>query len=191
LGGSSSLACVRDGWAIDSSWGMTPQSGLPQNNRVGDFDVFVLIWLLRDHGMTVEQAEKILSSQSGLKGLSGLETGDIRDLENAAAAGNENARTALEVFVGSIRRYLGQFLLELNGADVVVFTAGIGENDAEVRSAVCRRLEYCGLVLDETKNQQVKGTEAVISAPSSRIEVWVIPTNEELIIAREAWVKMN
>jgi acetate kinase len=187
LGGSSSLAAVRNGTAINSSWGMTPQSGLPQNNRVGDFDVFALIYLARDLGLGIDAVEKALTSESGLKGLSGLASGDIRDVHAAAASGNADARVALEVFVGAIRKYLGQFLVELNGADAILFTAGIGENDAAIRAAVCAGLDFCGLRLDPERNAACRAEEAVISAADSRIEVRVIPTNEELIIARNAW----
>ncbi|MDR1144532.1 MAG: acetate/propionate family kinase [Verrucomicrobiales bacterium] len=192
LGGSSSIACIKDGWAIDSSWGMTPQSGLPQNNRVGDFDAFALLWLLRDQGVTVGEAEKILGTQSGLKGMSGLASGDVRDIYRAIADGDDNARVAMDVFVAAIRRYVGQFLLELNGADALVFTAGIGENNPDLRAAVCHNLDYCGLRLDAAKNATVSGgVEVKISAPDSTVSVWVIPTNEELIIARNAWEKLN
>jgi acetate kinase len=191
LGGSSSIAAVRDGVAIDSSWGMTPQSGLPQNNRVGDFDCFALIYLARDLGLGLDAVERALTTQAGLKGMSGLDSGDMRDLREAAAGGNSDAQVALDVFVGAIRKYLGQFLVEMNGADVLVFTAGMGENDAALRSRVCSGLGFCGLELDAARNEETRGTEAVISTPASKIEVRVIPTNEELIIARNAWQKLS
>ena len=191
LGGSSSIAAVRDGKAIDSSWGMTPQSGLPQNNRVGDFDVFALIYLARDLGLGIDAVEKALTSQSGLKGLSGLATGDIRDLWEAAEKGNADAKIALDVFVAAIRKYIGQFLVELNGADVLIFTAGIGENDWEVREKVCANLDFTGLELDLELNKKTRASETVISTPRSKIEVRVIPTNEEIIIARNAWAKLS
>jgi len=191
LGGSSSIAAVRNGIAIDSSWGMTPQSGLPQNNRVGDFDVFALVYLARDLGLGLDAVEKALTSQAGLKGMSGLASGDIRDLHEAAAAGNENAKVALDVYAGSIRKYIGQFLVELNGLDTLIFTAGIGENDYVVRSAVCAGLDFIGLELDEEANRAVRAREAVISTPGSKVEVRVIPTNEEIIIARNAWQKLS
>lgn len=188
LGGSSSIAAVLNGTAIDSSWGMTPQSGLPQNNRVGDFDVFAMIYLARDLGLGIDAVEKALSSQSGLKGMSGLPSGDIRDLREAAAKGNQEATVALEVFVGAIRKYIGQFLVELNGADALLFTAGIGENESFIREQVCAELDFCGLRLDPALNAAtVRGKEGVISAPNSAIEVCVLATNEELIIARNAW----
>ena len=191
LGGSSSIAAVRDGKAINSSWGMTPQSGLPQNNRVGDFDVFALIYLARDLGLGIDAVEKALTSQSGLKGMSGLATGDIRDLWEAAEKGNADAKIALDVFVAAIRKYIGQFLVELNGADVLIFTAGIGENDWEVREKVCANLDFAGLELDLELNRKTRSSETIISTPRSKIEVRVIPTNEELIIARNAWAKLS
>ena len=190
LGGSSSIAAVRDGKAINSSWGMTPQSGLPQNNRVGDFDAFAVIYLARDLGLGIDAVEKALTSQSGLKGMSGLATGDIRDLWEAAAKGNADAKIALDVFVAAIRKYIGQFLLELNGADALIFTAGIGENDWELREKVCANLDFAGLEIDSDINRKTRSSETVISTPRSKIEVRVIPTNEELIIARNAWAKL-
>ena len=191
LGGSSSLTAVRNGIAINSSWGMTPQSGLPQNNRVGDFDVFALVYLARDLGLGIDAVEKALTTQSGLKGMSGLPSGDVRDLVAAAEAGNADASTALDIFAGSIRKYIGQFLVEMNGADVLIFTAGIGENDAPLREKVFANLDFCGLELDLEANRKVRAVEAVISTPRSKIEVRVIPTNEEIIIARNAWQKLS
>ncbi|HEX4083394.1 MAG TPA: acetate/propionate family kinase [Chthoniobacteraceae bacterium] len=191
LGGSSSVAAVLDGKAINSSWGMTPQSGLPQNNRVGDFDVFALIYLARDLGLGIDAVEKALTSQAGLKGMSGLASGDMRDLVEAKAKGNENAAVALEVFAGAIRKYIGQFLVELNGADAILFAGGIGENNPELRADVCANLDFCGLELDPEANAKAHAREAIISTPRSKIEVRVIPTNEELIIARNAWQKLS
>ena len=191
LGGSSSICAARNGKAVDSSWGMTPQSGLPQNNRVGDFDVFAALYLARDLGLGVTEVEKQLSTNAGLKGMSGLPTGDVRDVMQAAAGGNEHARTALAVFVNAVRKYIGQFLVTLNGCDVLVFTAGIAENNPELRARICADLDFCGLQLDAAANAACRATEAVISAPGSKIEVRVLPTNEELIIARNAWAKLH
>jgi acetate kinase len=191
LGGSSSMCAVRDGKAIDSSWGMTPQSGLPQSNRVGDFDVFAAFYLAKDLGLGIDEVEKQLSTNAGLKGMSGLASGDLRDVAEAAAKGNQNAQSAMDVFINAIRGYLGKFLVELNGAEAVIFTAGIGENRVELRESVCANLDFCGLKLDAAANAATHATEAKISAPDSRIEVWVIPTNEEIVIARNAWAKLN
>lgn len=191
LGGSSSVCAARNGAAVDSSWGMTPQSGLPQNNRVGDFDVFAALYLAKDLGLGVAEVEKQLSSNAGLKGMSGLASGDIRDVMQAAKSGNAHAASALAVFVGAVRKYVGQFLVTLNGADVLVFTAGIAENNPDLRAQICAGLDFCGLKLDAAANAACKATEAVISAPDSKIEVRVIPTNEEIIIARNAWAKLH
>ena len=191
LGGSSSIAAVKDGVAVNSSWGMTAQSGLPQNNRVGDFDCFALIYLARDLGLGLDAVEKELTANAGLKGMSGLPTGDLRDLNAAAESGDPKAAVALGVLVAQIRKFIGQFLVEMNGADVLIFTAGIGENNADLRAAVCANLDFCGLELDPTANAATRATETVISTPSSKIEVRVIPTNEEIIIARNAWKKIG
>jgi acetate kinase len=170
---------------------MTPQSGLPQNNRAGDFDCFALIYLARNLGLGLDNVEKALTSQSGLKGMSGLATGDIRDLDEAAAKGNANARVALDMFANQIRRFIGQFLVRMNGADALIFTAGIGENSPSLRAAVCANLDFCGLELDLELNATTRATETIISKPSSKIEVRVIPTNEEIVIARNAWAKLQ
>lgn len=191
LGGSSSLACVSNGTAINSSWGMTPQSGLPQNNRVGDFDVFAALWLADKKGLGVEEVVRALGKDAGLKGMSGLPSGDIRDLKEASAAGNADARISLDVYIASIRKYIGQFLVEMNGADALIFTAGIGENNPDLRADICRDMDFCGLRLDPSANEKAIRTEALISAPDSKIEVHVIPTNEEIIIARNAWAKLS
>lgn len=191
LGGSSSICAVRDGFAVDSSWGMTPQSGLPQSNRVGDFDVFAALYLAKDLGLGLHEVEKQLSTNAGLKGMSGLPSGDMRDLTEAAAAGNENARTALAVFANAIRGYIGRFLVTLNGADAIIFTAGIGENRTELRETVCSAMDFCGLKLDRALNAATHATEKCISTPDSKIEVWVLPTNEEIVIARNAWAKLS
>lgn len=186
LGGSSSVACVRDGKAVDSSWGMTAQSGLPHNNRVGDFDAFALLYVLETFGLSPADAARELSKNGGLQGMSGLSSGDIRDINAAAQSGNTDAQIAIEVFVTSIRKYIGQFLVELNGADAIIFTAGIGENHHALRAQVCEGMDFCGLVLDSEANARAIATEALISKPESRIAVWVIPTNEEIVIARSA-----
>jgi acetate kinase len=184
LGGSSSLCAIRAGTSVATSMGMSPQSGLPHNNRVGDFDVFCLPVLLRHTGKKLEELLHELAEHSGLLGLSGL-SGDVRDLEAAAAQGNDRAQLALEVFVGSVRHYLGAYLVELGGADAVVFTGGIGENSASIRQAVCRDLTALGIVLDEAANAQARG-EARIDAADSRVQLWTIPTNEEWIVACQA-----
>jgi len=184
LGGSSSLCAIRNGQSQANSLGMSPQSGIPHNNRVGDFDVFALPLLMEATGKSLEELLAVLASGSGLAGLSGT-SGDVRDLEQAAASGQTRAQLALDVFVSSVRHYLGAYLVELGGADVLVFTGGIGENGVHIRAAVCRGLEELGIVLDASANATVRG-EAAIHAPDSRVQIWVIPTNEELVVARQA-----
>ncbi len=184
LGGSSSITGILNGAAIGSSMGMSPQSGLPQNNRVGDLDAEALPYAVKTLGISVEEAQRQLSKESGLKGLSGV-SNDIREIQTAAAAGNAKAKLAIDVYVASARHWIGSYFLELNGADAIVFTAGIGENRAELRAAICGNLENIGIILDAEKNNAACATEAVISAPESRVKVLVIPTNEELVVARE------
>ena len=184
LGGSNSLCAVKDGRSQANSLGMSPQSGLPHNNRVGDFDPFALPVLMRATGKSLEQLLQDLSNKSGLLGLSGLSQ-DVRDLEQAAAQGHARAKLALDVFVSSIRQYLGAYLTILGGADAIVFSGGIGENSQFVRSGVCAGMDWAGIVLDEGLNQSAKG-EACISAGQSRTQIWVVPTNEEIVIARQA-----
>ena len=184
LGGSSSITGILNGVAIGTSMGLSPQSGLPQNNRVGDLDSFALPFITRALGLTLLEAEKILCKESGLKALSGGYS-DTRDIESQANQGNPRARLALDVLVQQSRHWIGSFLLEMDGADALVFTAGIGENNSTVREAVCRNLSGLGLKLDVEKNRSVKATEAVISSPDSRVRVMVIPANEELVVARE------
>jgi acetate kinase len=184
LGGSSSLCAIRGGKSTACSMGMSPQSGLPQNNRVGDFDVFCLPVLLGDAGLTLEQVLDTLANRSGLEGLGGAGR-DLRDIEQAARNGDARAALALDVFIASIRHYLGAYLVELGGADAIVFTGGIGENSARIRAGVCRDLSWFGLALDEAANASASG-ETLVSTPNSRVQVWAIPTNEEIVVARQA-----
>jgi acetate kinase len=184
LGGSNSLCAIRNGKSVANSLGMSPQSGLLHNNRVGDFDPFALPVLMKETGKSLADILKELDSKSGLLGLSGV-SGDVRDLEEAAAQGNARSRLALDVFVTSIRHYLGAYLVELSGAGVIVFTGGIGENSVGIRSAVCAGLDVFGIVLNSTANAAAKG-ECSIGATESRTQIWVIPTNEEIVIARQA-----
>jgi acetate kinase len=184
LGGSSSVTGILNGVAIGTSMGLSPQSGLPQNNRVGDLDAFALPFLMRSTGLTLEDAEKTLCKESGLKALSGG-FNDIRDIQAQAAKGNARAQLALDVLVHQTRHWIGSYFLQLNGADALIFTAGIGENHPSIREAVCSNLTQLGIVLDFQQNQSTKAVESVISASNSAVKVIVIPTNEELVVARE------
>ena len=165
--------------------GMSPQSGLPQNNRAGDFDPFALVHVAKATGKGFEELLAELSSGSGLAGMSGT-SGDMRDLEDAAAAGNPRARTAIDVYVASIRHWLGAGIVELGGLDCVGFAGGIGENSPLTRAAVLAGLEDLGIAIDPEANVAKGSAERSIGSPSAKVAVWVIPTNEELIVARQA-----
>jgi acetate kinase len=184
LGGSSSLCAIRGGRSLACSLGMSPQSGLPHNNRVGDFDVFALPVILRETGLTLEGVLDVLANKSGLEGLSGAGR-DLRDIEAAADHGNHQATLALDVFIASVRQYLGAYLVELGGADVIAFTGGIGENSVRIRTGVCRDLGWFGIELDAARNAE-GAPERRVSTDGSRVEVWTVPTNEELVVARQS-----
>jgi acetate kinase len=183
LGGSSSICAAENGKSIATSMGMSPQTGLPQNNRVGDFDPFALPYLMRRTGKSLEAVLAILANESGLAGLSGT-SGDLRDIEEAAAKGDAASRLALDLYVASIRQYVGGYMALLGGCDAIVFTGGIGENSRLIRERVCEHMEWAGLRLDAQKNSSAKG-EAIVSSSESRVAVWTIPTNEELVVARQ------
>lgn len=183
LGGSSSLCAIAAGKSVANTLGMSPQTGLPHNNRVGDFDVFALPVLQRETGKSLEQILDDLANRSGLLGLSGHN--DLRDIEAGAAKGEARAALALDVFVGAVRHYLGAYLLLLSRADAVVFTGGIGENSTRMREAICADLDWFGIRLDKLKNDTAKG-EAAIHAADSRVQLWIMPTNEEIVVARQA-----
>ncbi|MGD0903704.1 MAG: acetate/propionate family kinase [Terracidiphilus sp.] len=183
LGGSSSLAAFRNGVAIDTSFGTSPQSGLPQNNRVGDIDVFAVLHMMKKLGLDPDRMASLLGSRSGLAGISGT-SGDLRDLNQAAAAGEKRSQLALEVFTRAIRHYLGAFLLELGGVDAITFSGGIGENSAEIRAAVLKDLTGFGVEIDKERNRTIQG-EGVISTDASAVKALVVPANEEAIVARD------
>lgn len=189
LGGSSSICASRGGKSMSTSMGMTPQTGLPQNNRVGDFDAFSLPLLKRLTGKDYDTLLNELSTEGGLLGLSGV-SNDIRDIEQAASEGNERAQLALAVYVADIRRYIGSYLTVLNGVDAIVFTGGIGENSVSIRRDVCDEMDFAGIKLDQQKNEQAKG-EAMVSADDSDVEVWTVPTNEEIVVARQTVAAIN
>ena len=185
LGGSSSLCAIRNGESRATSWGMSAQSGLPHNNRVGDFDAHALPLIMKQTGNSLDEILNILASESGLLGMSGI-SGDLRDLEQSAAVGDRRAQLAVDVYVTEIRRHLGGLLVELGGVDAIVFTGGIGENGVNVRASVCANLQQLGIALDEQKNQVASG-ECEIGAANSPAKIWVVPTNEELIVARQTY----
>ncbi len=184
LGGSSSITGILNGAAIGNSMGLSPQSGLPHNNRVGDLDSMAVLHMMRRNNLSVDQVEQALCGESGLKGLSGGHN-DIRDIQSAADRGDTNSRLALDVFVSSARHWIGAYFAQLNGLDALVFTAGIGENRAAIRAEICANLDQLGIRLDSSKNASTEAEEAIISSEDSTVKVLVIPTNEELVVARE------
>ena len=189
LGGSSSLAAFRNGVAINVSMGCSPQSGLPQNNRAGDIDAFAVLHMMKKLSLSPDAMADLLGSKSGLAGIS-CGTGDIRDIENAAAAGDHCAQLALDVFVHSIRHYLGAFMVDLGGLDVITFSGGIGENSTTIRCAVLKNLTPFGVELDDERNRALKGGGR-ISTDASAVKVLVVPANEEAVIARETFAVVS
>ena len=184
LGGSSSVCAIKAGKSVATSMGMSPQTGLPQNNRVGDFDIFAIPAILKATGLTFDQVLDTLANRSGLEGIGGAGR-DLRDIEAASAAGNDKATLALDVYIASVRHYLGAYLVELGGADAIVFTGGIGENSSRIREGVCRDLSWFGIELDPSSNASGP-PERTVSAAGSKVQVWTVPTNEEIIVARQA-----
>jgi acetate kinase len=190
LGGSSSVTGILNGVSIGTSMGFSPQSGLPQNNRVGELDSGAIPYAMRTLGISLDEAERQLTKESGLLGLSGI-SNDIRDVREAAASGNADAQLALDALIHSIRHWIGAFMIELGGLDALVFTAGIGENNPDLRAAVCQGLEGFGLKLDPSKNSSCRATEGDISTADSSARILVIPANEELVLAREVFRKLS
>lgn len=190
LGGSSSITAILNGVAIGTSMGFSPQSGLPQNNRVGELDSGAIPYAMRTLGISLDEAERQLTKESGLLGISEI-SNDVRDVKQAATDGNPDARLALDHLIRSIRHWIGAFMLELGGIDALVFTAGIGENGPDIRAAVCANLENFGIQLDTAKNDACQAHETDISAADASVRILVIPANEELVLAREVFRKLS
>lgn len=183
LGNGCSISAVKGGRSIDTSMGFTPLEGLIMGTRSGDLDPAIPLYLMRNLNYTAEEVDDILNKESGLLGISEF-SNDMRDVMKAAEEGNQNAKLAMEMFCYRIKKYIGAYTAIMNGLDVLVFTAGIGENEPEIREMVCSNMDYLGIKIDPQKNN-FKGQEREISASDSKVRVWVIPTNEELVIARE------
>lgn len=183
LGGSSSLCAIKYGKSIDTSMGFSTQSGVIQATRVGDFDPFATLYIMDKEGLTADEIRTILTKNSGVLGISEV-SGDMRDVEEAAAEGNDNARLALDAFHYGVKKYIGAYVAALGGVDAIAFAGGIGEKGPESREAICDGLEFMGVKLAPQKNANRK-SEGIISADDSRVKVLVVPTNEEIIVARE------
>ena len=183
LGNGSSLAAIVDGKVMDTSMGLGPLAGFPMGTRSGDVDATILEYLMGRYNYDIKEMLNILNKKSGVLGISGVSS-DFRDLEKAADEGNERAQLALDKFIYEVKKYIGAYATVMGGVDAILFTAGIGENSADLRAKICEGLEYMGIKMDVEKNK-VRGEEAVVSADDSKVKIFVIPTNEELMIAMD------
>jgi len=184
LGNGASVTAFDGGVSVDTSMGFTPLEGLLMGTRSGDLDPAVILHVMAHEELSLHEANTLLNKHSGLAGISGV-TSDVREIVEAANEGNSNAKLALETYCYRLKKYIGAYAAALGGLDVLVFTAGVGENSADVRRLTCEKLEFLGIALDETKNKETAGTETDISTSGSRVRVLVVPTNEELVIARD------
>ena len=183
LGNGSSITAVDGGRAIDTSMGFTPQEGIAMGTRSGSIDPTVVTYIMKAKGYTPEQMEDILNKKSGLLGVSGI-SNDCRNIEAAANEGDARAELALKILANGIKKHIGAYAAEMNGLDAIVFTAGIGENDFKIREMVCENMEYLGIEIDKEKNQSfVRGIPFEISAKGAKVAIWIIPTDEEYMIA--------
>ena len=183
LGNGSSLAAIVDGKVMDTSMGLGPLAGFPMGTRSGDVDATILEYLMGRYNYDIKEMLNILNKKSGVLGISGVSS-DFRDLDSAAAQGNERAQLALDKFIYEVKKYIGAYATVMGGVDAIVFTAGIGENSIDLRRKICEGLEYMGVKMDAEKNN-VRGKEADVSAADSKVKIFVIPTNEELMIAMD------
>ena len=183
LGNGSSMSAIKDGKCMDTTMGLSPLAGVPMGTRSGDIDPCVVQFICNKYGMSVDECLTMLNKKSGVLALSGVSS-DFRDLEAGAEKGDENCRLALDKFCYEVAKYVGAYAAALNGLDMITFTAGVGENGPDTRKAVCDYLGFMGVKIDPEKNN-VRGKEALISTPDSKVQVWVIPTNEELMIAQD------
>lgn len=183
LGNGASMAAIKGGKVIDTTMGFTPLEGLVMGTRSGDIDPAIVFFLMEKLGMNAQEANNFFNKKAGMLGLSGV-SNDLRDILEAASTGNERAQLSLEVYYNRVKGYIGKYIAELNGCDCLVFTAGVGENGYDVRENICKNLDFFGIKMDVEKNK-VRGKEVDVSAADSKIKILVIPTNEELVIARD------
>jgi len=184
IGNGASLAAIKDGKVIDTSMGLTPLAGVMMGSRSGDIDPSAVTYIMEKLGKQPQEMADYLNKESGVLGISGVSS-DMRDVEKAAQEGNKMARLALTMYNYRIKKYIGSYAAALGGVDVIVFTAGVGENQASMREGATDGLEFLGIKLDKEQNKKVHGTETKISAPDSKVDVWVVPTDEEIVIARD------
>ncbi len=183
LGQGASISAVQGGKCVETSMGLTPLAGIPMGSRSGDLDPSIVTFLMKKENLSIEEIDKVLNKESGVYGISGISV-DFRDIEDAEAQGNEKAKLALDNYNYLVASYVARCVVAMNGVDVIVFTAGIGENGKATRAAVCKQLEFLGVKLDDEANN-IRGEEKEISSSDSKVKVYVVPTNEELMIARE------
>lgn len=184
LGQGGSICAIQNGKSVETSMGLTPLGGIVMGTRSGDLDPSVVTYIMQKHELNAREIESILNKESGVYGISGVSV-DFRDIEVEAASGGKHAQLALDIFHNTVASYIAKYMVAMGGADVITFTAGVGEKGQDSRQEICNRLKYFGIKLDEVQNQEIKGDEAKVSAEDSNIPVYVIPTNEELMIARE------
>jgi acetate kinase len=190
LGGSSSLCASKDSHSQDCSLGFTPQTGICHGSRIGELDPYAVFYVMQQEGYSFDEVNRILTKESGLLGLSGVSE-DMRDIEAAMLQGNADAKLAFDAFVYQIKKYIGAYYAILGGLDVLAFAGGIGERSWRVREAVCTGLEHLGIGINAGKNRECTATEGTISSADATVSVWVVPTNEELIVARAAYEKLT
>ena len=183
LGNGSSITAVNHGKVVDTSMGFTPHEGMIMGTRCGDIDATAVLYLMQQEQIGAAEMDKILNKESGLLGVSAYSS-DLRDIEEAIAGGNTDAKLARDIFIHRAKKYIGSYIADLNGIDALVFTAGIGENSKESRADICADMEFLGITIDAEKNN-VRGEECAIHADGARVQVWVVPTNEELSIAED------
>ena len=183
LGNGASIAAIDGGKCVDTSMGFTPLEGLIMGTRCGDIDPAIIPFLMRKENLDADGIDNIMNKQSGVYGMTGISS-DFRDIEDAAANGEEKAQVALDAYAQRVKKYIGSYAAEMNGVDAVVFTAGVGENGIDMRASICENMEFLGMELDKEANK-VRGKERVISTENSRVKILLIPTNEELVIARD------
>ena len=189
LGNGSSMAAIKDGKCQDTTMGLSPLAGVPMGTRSGDIDAAVVQFICNKYNMSVDECLNMLNKKSGMLAISGVSS-DFRDLEDGAKNGNEACALAREKFCYEVAKYVGAYAAALNGIDVLTFTAGVGENDCNVRAKVCEYLGFMGVKIDPELNSK-RGKEMVISTPDSKVQVWVVPTNEELMIAQDTAELVN
>lgn len=186
LGNGASIAAVQNGKSVDTSMGYTPVEGLLMGTRTGDLDLGVVLTIMQDEHLTPDQATALFNKKSGMQGISGVSS-DMRDLWAAAESGNDRARLALDMFIYRVKKYVGAYAAAMGGADIILFTGGIGENDYQVRARVCEGLEFMGVSIDKKVNDGLRGEDKVLSTPDSKVKVLLVSTDEEKVIATDTY----